>query len=159
MSGRSYLLGSLTLHIKMTQRDEEQCSFSNAGVLNRSRRHALPASQGSLLTDMEATEITECVKGTEIEEGLACWGCLSCLFLQKSRSLREISACRVLLLNPGSPGRRRGGREPRARVTRQGFRELGPAVKDTHFPKPRSPGHCRKCWWMFYLECSLSLCF
>lgn len=72
MSGRSYLLGSLTLHIKMTQRDEEQCSFSNAEVLNRSRRHALQASQGSLLTDMEATEI-ECVKGTEKEEGSACW--------------------------------------------------------------------------------------
>lgn len=72
MSGRSYLLGSLTLHIKMTQRDEEQGSFSNAEVLNRSRRHALQASQGSLLTDMEATEI-ECVKGTEKEEGSACW--------------------------------------------------------------------------------------
>ena len=65
------MLGSLTLHIKMTQLDEEQCSFSNAGILNQSRRHALQESQGSLLKDMEATEITECVKGTEIEEGLA----------------------------------------------------------------------------------------
>lgn len=96
-------------------------------------------------------------QGYRNRRGFGVLGCLSCLLLRKSRSLWEIAACRVLLLNPGSPGRRPGGREPGARVTRRGFGGLGPAVRNTHFPKPRRPGRCRKCWWMFCLECSLSL--
>lgn len=92
-------------------------------------------------------------QGYRKRRGFGVLGCLSCLFLRQSRSLREISACRVLL-NPGSPGRRRGGREARARITRPGFREPGPAVKDTHFPGVQGAADC---WWMFYLECSLSL--
>lgn len=118
MSGRSYLLGSLTLHIKMTQLDEEQCSFSNAGILNQSRRHALQESQGSLLKDTEATEIAECIKGTEIDKRLAWHAALS--LPSPPPKEQEFVGSRCV---SGSPvksrltGRRRGGREPGAPVT------------------------------------------
>lgn len=52
MSGSSYLLESLTLHIKMTQLDEEQCSLSNAVILNQSLYHALEELQSNLLNDI-----------------------------------------------------------------------------------------------------------
>lgn len=46
--------------------------FSNAGILNQSPRHALQASRGRLLSDVWATERTDCVKGTTTEEDSGC---------------------------------------------------------------------------------------